>query len=279
MTDSMFPPPVPMLHNVYRPPIEGFRPTGSSPLSWSPSSNSNKASNAIPKSFLVRVIPQFVKILAEYSFHMSHFDTRRACEVLKSSSSDTYSPSSTRIYDADTSSGLWDRLVAPFVLLAAAKELEFGFGYILQAQQNEDTMLTGLYLRIQMELRKLKEILGIPAPPPALDEQMDHSDDTFISASMSLMYSIECVMEICKVQCKLIDLHCHIFCKRSAAAQVGIQQAANVITQLGQSFNNAIQTMESTYTLPLEDMVDSLKRDLDLWHCLFETYSALERCA
>lgn len=255
-------------------------PIGSSV--WTPSTN--MTSITIPKSFLIEAIPQFVKILAEFSFYMGHFDTMQACQVLDTSSSLLCDPSSQsrpslRANNADTSS--WDRLMAPFLLLAAAEELTLGLAFI--AQDETSPLLTGLYLRIQMELRKLKDLVGITTSDAALPTEPlpveASSDDAFRGSLSTVSQYIDCVLEICKVRCKLIDLQNLLFLQRSTAAQIGMQQAAIVIAQLQQSFHNAIQRIGAPSSLPVNGMISFMTRELDLWQHLFETCSALEQCA
>jgi hypothetical protein len=199
--------------------------------------------------------------------------------------------------------GEWESLVAtPLILLAAAEELVLGFGYleenddeILNEDDNNDEeehsipfasasfTITGLYLRTQMELRKVKELLlllthsasgfaavAVPEDLPLLasdsnmttanDDDMDHRDDDepVTDAKILLEGSMEGLAEMARVRCKLIDVQCLLFQQRqqrqqqrsippttATATTVGMDAAALAVAQLQQSFDTTMGRIRS----------------------------------
>jgi hypothetical protein len=204
------------------------------------------------------------------SFHSSSYWDNTNHGVRHQNSVPSLSPSSSAAADdgglAMTSAsmldqGEWESLVlTPLILLAAAEELVMGFGYL---EKNDETYnnnkddetehsiplatasctITGLYLRTQMELRKVKELLlllthslsvlavvatssAAPSEDSALlvpdsnmttadddDDDVDHrdNDEHVTVAKILLEGSLESLAEIARVRCKLIDLQCLLF--------------------------------------------------------------------
>jgi hypothetical protein len=214
-------------------------------------------------------------------------------------STDSFSPSNNGLSaSALALEGEWEKVVAPFFLLAGAEAVYADLGHSADDRRIARNLI-GLYTRIHKDMRLVRQMLCDPFAVPSEDAQHRQGQQQpqqlqppltppsttptltmYLERASKVALSLDALANMAEMRCHMIQLHSSMWSLSNSSSKN--QESVAVPTgpdfsELGRSFHDMLPNVpqDGAHAQP---MCDALDRELKAWVYLMETAFGLERC-